>query len=204
MAFNKVNIYFYCFIILFLGKVSPKVIAPITSASLSMIPEIPTAPEGRESSIVGLSHHWTVYLARSLSDTPRRIRTVWVRSMCFLVSSPYKLFAIADSAAIEKPKLLGSRSWCDRSETATFRTSQTKTRWVWVLRGNSLHHRATCIHRHSNAKTRIWKCQCISVISYHFISFHIRGFTYPSRVASRVAWVVFHGLARGWKNYHFK
>ena len=37
---------------------SPKVIAKHhSSASISMIPEIPTAPEGRESSIVGLSHH---------------------------------------------------------------------------------------------------------------------------------------------------
>ncbi len=40
-----------------LGIGSPKVIAPITSASVSMAPEKPTAPEGRDSSIEGLSHH---------------------------------------------------------------------------------------------------------------------------------------------------
>ena len=52
----------------FMSIASPKVIALITSASVSMIPEIPTAPEGRESSFERLSHHCLLNLCgRSLT-----------------------------------------------------------------------------------------------------------------------------------------
>lgn len=52
----------------FISIASPKVIAIITSASVSMVSEIPTAPEGRESSFERLSHHCLLNLCgRSLT-----------------------------------------------------------------------------------------------------------------------------------------